>query len=38
MVMAEPAGLDSDPSELKVKLVPTLVHAGWVPVAVESLW
>ena len=36
--MADPAGLDSDPSELNVKLMPTLVQAGCVLVAVESVW
>ena len=37
MVMDPPAGLVRTPFELKVKLVPTLVQAVWLPVAVELL-
>ena len=33
MVTPEPAGLDSDPSELNTKLVPTLTQPTWLPVA-----
>ena len=35
--MAEPAGLDSDPSALNVKFVPTLIQAACVPVAFGSV-
>ena len=38
MVMAGVAGLVSAPAGLKVKLVPALTQAIWVPVAFGSAW
>src|SRR5215831_6515837 len=34
----EPVGEDSEPFAAKVKFVPVLTHAVWVPVAVVLVW
>src|SRR5579864_5346920 len=37
-VIADPVGEDSDPSDAKVKFVPVLTHAFWLPVAAVLVW